>query len=80
MKKIKAKDIKVGYRFDEYGSRYKEVINVIKTSAEKILVEAVADDGFKQFITFKVRHGVICDGKSMCYTHTTRREEALYFF
>ena len=80
MKKITVKDIKAGFRFDEHGSWYKEIVKVIKISAEKILAEVVEDDGFRQYITFKVRRGVICDGNSMCYTHTTCREDALYFF
>lgn len=80
MKEIKAKDIKVGFRFDEHGSWFKEVVEIIKESAEKILVKVIEDDGFVQYITFKVKKGVICDGKSMCYAHTTCREDALYFF
>lgn len=80
MKEIKAKDIKVGFRFDERGSWFKEVTEVIKKSAEKILVKVIEDDGFIQYITFNVKKGVICDGKSMTYSHTTCREDALYFF
>lgn len=80
MKEIKAKDIKVGFRFDEYGSWFKEVVEIIKRNAEKILVKVIEDDGFTQYITFKVKKGIICDGESMCYEHTTSRENALYFF
>jgi hypothetical protein len=80
MKEIKAKDIKVGFRFDEHGSWFKEVVEVIKKSADKLLVKVIENDGFIQYITFNVEKGVICDGKSMCYAHTTCREDALYFF
>lgn len=80
MKEITVKDIKVGFRFDEHGSWFKEIVEIIKKSAEKILVKVVEDDGFIQYITFNVRKGIICDGKSMAYSHTTCREDALYFF
>lgn len=78
--KVNVSDVKVGFRFDEFGSWFKEVAEVIKSNAKKLLVKVVEDDGFVQYITFDVKNNVICDGTGMCYSHTTSRADALYFF
>lgn len=81
MKAFNATDVKVGFRFDEFRFWFKEVIEVIKSNTEKLLVKVVEEDGFMSYITFHVKdNGVICDGTGMCYSHTTSRDDALYFF
>lgn len=80
MKRITVSDIVKGFRFDEHSKWYKEVVEVIKTSAKHILCKVVEDDGFTQYLTFEVENGVICDGKAMVYSHTTSLDDALYFW
>lgn len=80
MKRITVSDIVKGFRFDEFYHWYKEVVEVLKTSAKHVLCKVVENDGFTQYITFEVKDGIICDGNSMTYSHTTSLTDALYFW
>ena len=72
------KDNLIGKKIHQSGNRwFEEIVEIVRSTQDKVLVKVRADDGFEMYECFEKRDG---DWYFGSYWHHTNRKTALYLW